>query len=413
MARTIKGYKIKRGQEAAKRIRKGSNMTIKRTNYIPLSKMKKLGRKKMGEIVLRQLKGSAAEREAKLNCVDSEISNIFSGRRDSLRDFLGSKKLSPQERTVLIGYASAKIARFMESYVKSKFTIRRTSSQVKISPKNIEKMSTLLSGIPGLNKNSVKEVITQINQNIYSLQTGEHMQLASMSFLSKYVLPKQGTIPSGKYISEFIKTVKEVESLPKEKRNYQEFYKRMEDKKLFRLLGVVGAEEKVLFYSKKSRPSTIIHESIHNVLNRFGERQISWSEPFVTLVTNSITLGTRIEADYFSPRRSFANKLPYAIANFPWIGITARDINILAQETNRAVKRNPKLKKLGYASFVSEIGEIIAPSYLMLLERKVENYPASKKRIVARLLDAGIEDLSGSHKRKDLIKIMERIKTKL
>jgi DNA-directed RNA polymerase subunit L len=365
MVKTIRGLKSKQSQQLGQQIKQTSNARVRsEIDFLTLQNLEKNQSRELGKVILRNLKGKNVDKLRTISSVDKEIMLAFKGKENNLQKLLSSSKLSKNEKVVLVSYASTYISRLLDKAVRNKFgSFKRKSKSIELSNVQINDLTRLLSGISGLQSSQIRNLLNQRISSAKSLNTQDHFQISTISVLSKYVFSSKPQLSANEFISHFLSTLKKSES-------YSDFYDSLNDpnqpsnKKLFRLLGMTGYNpSKALIYSKKLKPATVIHELVHDILSISGKKELYWSEPFVTMVSNIVAERSGFNLGYLDSRlrKNFAKSPGYAISNFPWRGITEKDIGTLANSIERVISKDSRLSNARYSEFNKLLVPVISP----------------------------------------------------
>jgi hypothetical protein len=396
MVKTVRGLKSKKSQQLGQQIKQTSNACVRsEIDFLTLQNLERGQPPELGKVLLRNLKGTNADKLRTISTVDKEIMLAFSGKANNLQKMLASSKLSKNEKVALVSYASTYISRLLDKVVRNKFgNFKRKSTSVELSNAQVNDLTRLLSRVSGLQSSQVRNLLKQRLSSAKNLNIQDHFQLSAISVLSKYVFSSKPQLSANEFISHFLSTLKKSES-------YSDFYDSLNDpnqpsnKKLFRLLGMTGySPSKALIYSKTLKPATIIHELVHDVLNISGKKALYWSEPFVTMVSNIVAERSGLNLGYLDSRlrKNFSRSSGYAIANFPWRGITGKDIGALASGIERAISKDSRLRNARYSEFNALLVPVISPLLFNLLESKIPSYSREDKQLVHEIARQGIID---------------------
>lgn len=397
---TVSEYKRKKQNQARSFLKGLSNSNIKGRQASTISDVKSKKPIFLGGVLARNTRSVASRKEAIVE-IDKEISNLFSGKKTSIHAAL--KRLPKKEREIVTKYASVRIGKILTILAKRNLSSKRnTSSSFSLSERQKKVLFDLLSQVNGVNKSTLEKSIK--NQSALSLKIQEHTQFMISQFFEKYVLTDSPRMSSRRAVDRIKLAIRKCNT-------FEEFYKYLNNpekkgdkkstgkNKIMRLSGLqieIGGKQ-LIFSKGKDRPSTLIHEAVHNVLNNSGLVDLSWSESFTHFLAMNVSKKTGVEVDYLSEgQRKKFNTVPHtAIANFPWSEVTARDVSWLASNIRKEINSIKGIENSSYYSFYSSLTPKVSKYYFQLLARKLPTYSKKDRAIVRQIALKGIRDCEG------------------
>jgi hypothetical protein len=408
---TKRNYQRKKQRAVLKVASSSSGSKIRNYSFLTLAEIESGKFRSIGAEVAVKLKGSAEQKRQKLARVDLEISNVFSGKRSLLGSYL--KSLPSSQRAALRTYASARIARVLDKMVRKKFgKTKRFSGKFKLNTSQQKLVYSLLLNVPGINKETLKKAIN--GQQAVLGRPEQHFQLSVAHFLENFVFsdkPKMG----------LTKALQRYQFAILNSKSYEEFadYLSQSDIKgkdgsfnQIKMLRLAGLQWEVkgtqLIFSKKNRPSTELHEAIHNILGNSNARDLSFSESFTHFVSCFVSEKTGVKIDYLSKgqRKRFDTDPHLAIVNFPWRNVTNADVVKLARGIKAEIRKNPGIKKQLYYGYFAALTPKVSDLFFNLLESKVSRYSSGDKKIVGGIAKQGLVDCANNP---DLVQIKKRL----
>ena len=258
-----------------------------------------------------------------------------------------------------------------------------------LSPLVADSLVHLVSGLHGINHQKALDVVSQAQMTTTVSDISHHFSVPVISFVNKRVLSNEPQLSLEGYLAA-IKT--ELANST----SYSDFYKKLHDKKLVTLKGQFSDfGKRAVIFTKGSDETNVVHESIHRILSFTGKRTLSYSEPFVVLLEFAALGKGNVRHDFLAKKRNFVKSFDYALATFPWLNITPKDIAFLESRINRVYTSDSTLLKQDYA----RLGELVTPriglDFLRLLEQKLPQYPIQERAVVKALALKYATDCAG------------------